>query len=155
MSSYDNCRTFTRLLPARKPTFVQCKVVFLGSMQHYWQVKVITGHKNDFVVAKKGQSGTPVQQSSPVVHSSEQRHLCYSGQSIVQCVYEQSMNHISLKIDLDIMQRHPLCQRLVGDFNTAKLPESDAISGIYQSSYSVIQHISFVSTLAAFLIAQS
>ena len=56
---------------------------------------------------------------------------------------KQSMNHISLKIDLHIMQRDPLCQRLFGDLDNVQYPhtllECDAISGIYQTSYSVTQ----------------
>ena len=45
LSSYGTSLDF---YGARKPTFTWSKAVFLGSMQHYRQVSLITGHKSDF-----------------------------------------------------------------------------------------------------------
>ena len=60
LSSYY--KTFIKLLPARNHTFA-VKAVFVSSMQYYRQVRVITGHKNDFLIVALKKSVHAVVQS--------------------------------------------------------------------------------------------
>ena len=66
-----------------KPVFAQCKSVFLGSMQHYRQVRLIRVWKNVFY-RQKDQSSSPNRDTPLPTDASKNFH--WVGHSLRSCV---------------------------------------------------------------------
>ena len=70
---------------SEKPVFAQCKSVFLGSMQHYRQVRLIRVWKNVLFLFFIGKKISPVNRDTPLPTDAS-KNFHWVGHSLRSCV---------------------------------------------------------------------